>query len=298
MRSQNLPTSAAAGPVGDDCFIACLLPVRNGRSYLRGYLQSLRWFADAVIALDDGSTDGTDRILQADPLVKIVLSLPSRQTYHGWNDAQNRNMLLKAAQRLMPTWVLFLDVDERLDGQDAAVLRQFLYTEAITGVAYGMRVFRMIDSIQTYDKDGLWVFRLFAFTPGQRVPARRLHFEPVATDIPTDRWCKTTVRIKHLAGLTAADRRARYRKYLEADPYNRYQGTYRNLLEPPGVVKHWPLRPKGIPIPVDLSQHARWVSGLRVSKQAASSPSPKRARIAAATEPSGRVTKFSMDNRG
>ena len=38
-----------------------------------GWLESARRFADAVVALDDGSTDETAFILADDPLVRILL---------------------------------------------------------------------------------------------------------------------------------------------------------------------------------------------------------------------------------
>jgi glycosyltransferase involved in cell wall biosynthesis len=43
--------------------LVCLLPVRNGADDLPAYLQSVAGFADAVVALDDGSTDTTRELL-------------------------------------------------------------------------------------------------------------------------------------------------------------------------------------------------------------------------------------------
>jgi glycosyltransferase involved in cell wall biosynthesis len=39
--------------------VVCLLPVRNGEADLPGYLAAVAGVADAVVALDDGSTDRT-----------------------------------------------------------------------------------------------------------------------------------------------------------------------------------------------------------------------------------------------
>jgi len=47
--------------------LVCLLPARNGESDLPDYFTSVRRFADAVVALDDGSTDGTAALLKARP---------------------------------------------------------------------------------------------------------------------------------------------------------------------------------------------------------------------------------------
>ena len=77
--------------------LVCLLPVRNGEKDLPGYFESVARFADAVIALDDGSTDGTRALLDRHPLVATVLETPPRDSYAGWDDAMNRNRLLEAA---------------------------------------------------------------------------------------------------------------------------------------------------------------------------------------------------------
>src|SRR5690349_2284539 len=108
--------------------IVCLLPVRNGEADLPGYFASVARFADAVVALDDGSTDGTRHVLDANPLVNIILENPVRTTYAGWDDAANRNRLLEAAAQLEPAWIMSLDADERIPADDAAVLRTFVET--------------------------------------------------------------------------------------------------------------------------------------------------------------------------
>ncbi|HMC70038.1 MAG TPA: glycosyltransferase family 2 protein, partial [Mycobacteriales bacterium] len=128
---------------GDFGRLVCLLPVRNGSTDLPEWLASVRLFCDDVVALDDGSTDDTATLLKTDPLVRVVLSNPPRPTTAGWHDGQNRNRLLAAAADLDPHWVLFLDVDERLDGADAQALRVFVDCDAIPGFAYGLQHFRM-----------------------------------------------------------------------------------------------------------------------------------------------------------
>ena len=231
-----------------DLKLVCLLPVRNGEADLPGFLKSVEGLADAVIALDDGSTDDTRQILDASPLVKLVLDTPPRADYVGWDDAGNRNRLLEAAALLEPDWVLSLDADERIPPADAAALRAFLETDALPGLAYGFKVYRMWQDLEHYDQAGLWVYRLFAFKPGQRFPDQRLHFVPIPTDIPRARWVRTTIRIQHLAGLTTDRRQARFEKYRQADPDNAFQHTYRDLLDPALEIRAWNPRRVGLPV--------------------------------------------------
>jgi glycosyltransferase involved in cell wall biosynthesis len=228
--------------------IVCLLPVRNGEADLPGYLESVAHFADAVVALDDGSTDRTRELLDASPLVKLVLDNPPRPDYVGWDDAANRNRLLEAAAPLDPDWIMSLDADERIPPDDATALRTFIDTEGLSGVAYGFKVYRMWQDLDLYDRAGLWVYRLFAFAPDQRFPDQRLHFVPIPTTLPRERWVRTTIRIQHLAGLTEERRHARFEKYRQADPDNDFQHTYRDLLEPPGDLRAWQPRPDGLAV--------------------------------------------------
>ena len=227
--------------------LVCLLPARNCAEDLPGYFASVERVADAVVALDDGSTDETAEFLRAHPLVHAVLANPRRTSFAGWDDAFNRNRLLAAAAELEPGWVLSLDADERIDAGDAAALRSFLEHEAREGHGYLFRVFRMINDEARYDGNGLWLGRLFSYEPGQTFPDDRLHFVPLPTAIPRSRWIKTTFRIQHLAGLTEERRRLRFEKYREADPDCAFQANYENLLRSPRGVKRWQTRSPHLP---------------------------------------------------
>jgi glycosyltransferase involved in cell wall biosynthesis len=228
--------------------LAVLLPVRNGAQDLPGWLEGVRGLADVVVALDDGSTDATGELLRADPLVAQVLHEPRRPTAAGWNDAENRQRLLDAAGALAPRWVLFLDADERIPPADAVALRAALEAgELDPSCAFSFRVHRMLGP-DTFDRDDLWVTRLFAWRAGQRLPPVRLHLVPVPEDIPATRRRRTTVRICHLASTTEARRRDRHRKYAQADPFGVYQADYGRLLAPPGVARRLEPRPPHLPV--------------------------------------------------
>jgi len=238
-----------------------LLPARNAAHDLPGYFESATRVVDAVVALDDGSTDETCDILGHEPLVELLLRNDPRPSYRGWDDSANRNRLLRAATELDPDWLLFLDSDERLDAADAAALRAFIDHEAAEGYAYGMRVFRMIGDLRHWDRGALWVYRLFARDGNHSLPDERLHFVPVPRSIPMERWLQTTIRIQHLAGLTERRRRERFEKYVEADPLTRYQPSYAKLLDPPEALKRWAARPPGLRVLQNGSSDGAWPPG-------------------------------------
>jgi LCP family protein required for cell wall assembly len=241
---------AAARPsaAGDRPLVVALLPVRNGAHDLAGWFDSVLAVADAVVALDDGSTDDTASILAAEPSVQRLLSHPVRPDHTGWDDAGNRQELLDAAAELRPRWVLFVDADERFSPDDAAALRAFIEDEAVEGAAYGFRVHRMIGDQGHFDRDDLWVYRLFARQPDLEMPEARLHFVPVPRQIAPDRWVRTSIRLQHLGGSTPERRSRRFRKYHEADPDREFQADYGNLLEPPGELSLWAPRDPDEPI--------------------------------------------------
>ncbi|MGC4190415.1 MAG: glycosyltransferase [Thermomicrobiales bacterium] len=230
--------------------IVALLPVRNAEAYLDGYFASIARVCDAVVALDDGSTDRTAEILRAHPLVKVLLQHPPRADYQGWDDSANRNRLLQAAAQLNPDWILSIDADERFDERDAVDLRRFLLTDALPGCAYGMRHVPMWDDERTFEPNYDWIYRIFSFEPGQRFSSARLHFAPVPTSIPRSFWIETTLRLQHLGEANPERRLRRFIKYLEADPERRYEADYSHILRVPGPEERrvWLSRPEGMPI--------------------------------------------------
>jgi glycosyltransferase involved in cell wall biosynthesis len=100
------------------------LPARNCAADLPDWFAAVQPFADAVVALDDGSTDGTGDVLAAHPLTKVLLRNPQRSGYSGWDDRANRQALLDVCGSAEPDWVLQLDADERLPSADGAALRR------------------------------------------------------------------------------------------------------------------------------------------------------------------------------
>lgn len=226
-----------------------LLPVRNAADTLDSWLADAATSADDVIALDDGSTDNTLQILRAHPIVTTVLTNPVRDTYLGWDDRQNRQRLIDAALTGDPSWLMFLDADERLDLADAEALRTFLDTEALAGFAYGFEVFRMEGDDRHFDPRAYWIFRLFSSEDGgSRLPDQTLHFVPVPSGIPLTKWLQTSIRIQHYGSVNDEHRQRRLAKYAEADPDDAFTQRYASLLDAPGTVLPWTERHADLPI--------------------------------------------------
>jgi hypothetical protein len=172
--------------------VICLLVARNCERHLPGYFRSVERFADAVVVLDDGSTDATGAVLAREPLVGLLLTNPPRGGSEA-DDGANRNRLLDAAARLDPEWVISIDADERMPPADALALRRFVETGALPGCAFGLKRLRISPERGAPSEE--WVYRLFAFRPGQRFPVESGCFDPVPTSMPPHTWVKTTFRL-------------------------------------------------------------------------------------------------------
>ena len=228
--------------------IVCLLPARNAADDLPRWLESAPDWCDAVVALDDGSTDATGRLLAQAPIVTRLLSNPQRDSYAGWHDAGNRNMLLEAVEELSPDWVVYVDADELIPPDDAAALREFLATDALRGCAYGLVHHRMWGD-DRYDPATSIVFRVFAWEPGQRLPDDRLYGVPVPEAIGANRMVPTSIRLQHFAGSTPERQRRWREKYDEADPGGTPQQPGYTMLdrEPPPDAPQWAPRDPEMP---------------------------------------------------
>jgi glycosyltransferase involved in cell wall biosynthesis len=96
--------------------VSAVLIVRDEAGLLEECLQSLRSFADEVVVVDTGSTDGS--IKRAEDAGARVAECP-------WTDdfAAARNFALDLA---LGEWVLYIDADERLRPRNQAAARHLL----------------------------------------------------------------------------------------------------------------------------------------------------------------------------
>src|SRR5205807_4585797 len=152
--------------------------------------------------------------------------------------------------------VVWMDADERIAGDDAGALRSFLAAEALPGCAFGLQHFRMYERPNAaqplHDSEFTWVYRVFAFRPGQQLVSERLHFDPIPTSISRSAYLGTTIRLQHFGAATEERRLARLAKYRAADPEGRYKVNFGGLADPPnGSLKPWTPRAHQLPVLID-----------------------------------------------
>jgi hypothetical protein len=89
-----------------------MVPVKNEVQNMERWLRRNGEFLDAIVALDDGSTDGTIKLLQSH---RKVISLTCRAPGTPWYLLKNRQHLLAEAKKTGAEWLFFSDADSIMD---------------------------------------------------------------------------------------------------------------------------------------------------------------------------------------
>lgn len=95
--------------------IAVVTPVLNEAFFIKAWYHCVNKFADQVIVVDTGSTDGTYEWLQETSRNNSKLSVirwPYKENPYEWNESKIRNFLIECASS---QWIFALDADELVD---------------------------------------------------------------------------------------------------------------------------------------------------------------------------------------
>jgi glycosyltransferase involved in cell wall biosynthesis len=91
--------------------LVMLLRVKDGIAFVHEWIACFEKLVDEIVVLDNGSTDGTDKILEAHPMVVDFMRT------EGYNEGRDKAMLYEAARKRNPDWCLWLDVDEIFESE-------------------------------------------------------------------------------------------------------------------------------------------------------------------------------------
>lgn len=230
--------------------IACVMQLRNEARYLDGCLAHLRDHVDGIIALDDGSTDATTRILEREPKLLDCLTNPASEE-HVWRERDNILRLLKRARELGMDWVLCCDADERYEKLFLENLRAIANSFPPNELICVSVTFRELwDSPRQYRVDGVW---------GRKIRARFFRLpENIAFEHDQDlhgQWYPDQIRkqgrmlrihhiLYHLNSIRREDRIKRRDFYRQLDPEKRFQAMgYDYLAEEGDYLRLETIRP-------------------------------------------------------
>lgn len=145
-----------------------LTRIRNEELIIKDTLDELSKFVDGIIVYNDCSTDKTYEICISHPkVIKVINGKKWRDKGRELEETRNRKILLDEAKKYKPKWLIYIDADERLEGN----IRKFLLSKESENVD-GIKI-RLFDAYITindkkeYKSGRLWNFRRY-FGPEYR----------------------------------------------------------------------------------------------------------------------------------
>ncbi|MEX8548558.1 MAG: glycosyltransferase family 2 protein [Mucilaginibacter sp.] len=118
--------------------LVVLLRVKDGIFFVHEWLENVGKLVDEIVAVDNGSTDGTFEVLKAHPKVVDIV-----QT-EGFNEGRDKNLVYAMARKRNPDWCLWIDVDELFEPELTRADFERLMRSKIVN-KYGFRRFHFVD---------------------------------------------------------------------------------------------------------------------------------------------------------
>jgi hypothetical protein len=223
----SIPSCGLPGPSRRRTRLLALLAVRDGMQHLPGFLRNVAPQVDGIIALDDGSSDGSAEHLERHEAVIELLRNPRERPT--WDEVGNHRALVAAALRHSAEWILCIDADERLEREFRTRAERVITRGALLGYsAFAVRLRELWGDRNQYRADGIWgrkrIARLFRAREDHAFDSAALHGAKAPLQGRVGgRYPNADLTIYHLAMLRPEDREARRRRYEAADPERRWQ---------------------------------------------------------------------------
>lgn len=221
--------------------VIALLSFHNEMEYVSDYLSNVSAQVDGIVALDDGSTDGSGDVVAAHPAVLELIRVAPRVP-HVWDESAYRSALIGAAAKYRPDWLIGLDADERLEKEfrgRAAIEIERAERDGILALAVFIR--ELWDSPIQYRCDGHWGSKLHARLFRQRedpeIDPRTIHGHWAPLNSKTNGgYPPADLDVYHLRMIDAARRSARRARHERLDPERRLQPIgYAHLTDETGL---------------------------------------------------------------
>lgn len=187
----------------------------NESGFMTGFLEDMAKYFDGIILLDDGSTDNTWQLAQHEKLLLKV-----KKTRQGFNDLENRNILLNIASFFQSEWFCFMDIDERFD-ERFVDFSTFEDNRDINVVAFkGVYLWNSMKTYKCdvpYSKNGLIkIFRMFRPLGRLQINThkQKLHFAAIPYN---NSIFHSKILFKDYGSLTKKKRSIKYEMYKKED---------------------------------------------------------------------------------
>jgi len=204
--------------------LVALLACRDEMRFLPGYVANVGPQVDGILALDDGSTDGSGDYLENRPEVTELLRVPPDRP--AWDEPGNFARLVEAALRSGAEWAISIDADERVERGFRTRAERVIRRGRLLGrTGFSVRLRELWSSEAQYRADGVWrrkwPSRLFRLREGEMVDGQPVH----APKVPRSAgWVpRSDLVVYHLRMISPDDRAARQRRYEQIDPDHAFQ---------------------------------------------------------------------------
>ena len=207
----------------------------NELEFLDGFLEDMSNYFDGIILLDDSSKDGTyEQAIHEKLLLKV------QKKRQGFNDLENRNILLDLASFFKTEWLCFMDIDERFDPRYSDFDR---ITSNHWIDAAGFKFVNLWDNMQMYNAsipfsfDGIWLRdRMFRNIGRTQIitTQKKLHFS--TTPLKAKKW-DAPILVLHLGHISKERRINKYNFYQKEDTH-KDQLTYEYLMDESPTLVH------------------------------------------------------------
>lgn len=218
--------------------LVAILSVRDGLQYLPGFVANVRPHVDGILALDDGSSDGSREFLAGRrEVLELLRNPPERPT---WDEMGNHRRLVAAALGHGADWAVVVDVDERLERDFRTRAERVIRRGRWLGrSSFAVRLRELWGVPDRYRADGIWGRkappRLFRLRADHVYDSARVH--GVKTPLQDRPYPLADLLVYHLGMLTAERRERRRARYAALDPTCAWQPTgYDYLLDEGGLV--------------------------------------------------------------
>ena len=211
--------------------LVCMIRVKNEEARLPEIFAE-HTFVDEFVFVDNGSTDQTREMLEAEPRVVDI------KDTEGYHEGRDKLLLLKMVYARDPDWILWLDADEIFEQRAKTDFRGLLEKNDVHG--YKFRKYCFWKGRTYYRVDGPWGnfprnpgLRLVRAIPGLTMANRQLHngtFLKFKGPIEV-----SSLRIKHYTVENMALAQQKYKQYRDLDPTPERRGGYKHLISERGI---------------------------------------------------------------